>query len=76
MRSVDVTARDCSSGASATTGMKASSSSDPPTWTAGCETFSGALRVTFPVGCWPARYGRKVTAGSVSSGTGSLRSVS
>ena len=78
VRSVEVTRLLSIRDASTVTGWKARSSSDPGvTGTAGALAIAiFAPRDDLPVGCLPGRYGRNVIAGSVSSGTVSLRSSS
>src|SRR5262249_31631711 len=80
VRSVDEIFLDSTSDASIVTGSNARSSSDAPTWTTlspgAFAIASLALRVLLPLGCLPGRYGRNAIAGSVSSGTLSLRSSS
>ena len=78
VRSVEVIRLLSISDASTVTGWNARSSSEPAvTCTAGAlATAIFAPRDDLPVGCLPGMYGRNVIAGSVSSGTASLRSSS
>ena len=76
MRSVEVTLPARTSTPSVTAGKNASSSMVENDGSGGDDSLSRAPGVACPEGARPGRYGRNVIAGSVSSGTSSLRSSS